>query len=324
MVGYTSVSDGTYVYRNTAYQFDADLTNLYGLETEGMAYAEHVHQLDTYGTCQVCGEKGTLASGIVLNVTGLDDDPEVGEVRTAHWYLSGDTDQVIGIDLVVEYADDYGLHQYSLSSLTAEEWAAGEGCLQLEIPAAIRCWITALISWDIDQNIETVAIRSEDSFHGHDWLHPVYIRSENNAAVTAERTCGLDPEHVETEIAEVIRHLILAPTDTDTGRSVSVASFVNPIFEEQAEEEDIPCLNDLDALRLPAMLTDIEAEAFAGLACEAVIIPDGCTTIGSRAFANCGKLIYVRIPASVTSYPNDAFQGCGNILIDYRSAAVSR
>ena len=40
------------------------------------------------------------------------------------------------------------------------------------------------------------------------------------------------------------------------------------------------------------------------------------TTIGSKAFANCRNLIYVRIPSSVTTIASDAFSGCPNVIID--------
>lgn len=67
---------------------------------------------------------------------------------------------------------------------------------------------------------------------------------------------------------------------------------------------------------LPAGLTQIEAEAFAGTAFEAVEIPDGCESIGNKAFANCQNLMYVRIPASVTSVAANAFAGSGQAIID--------
>ena len=56
-------------------------------------------------------------------------------------------------------------------------------------------------------------------------------------------------------------------------------------------------------------MTEIEAEAFSGIAAEAVIIPEGCLTIGSKAFADCPNLKYAQIPAN-TSYAEDAFDGC--------------
>ncbi|MBR2824131.1 MAG: hypothetical protein IKE24_10655 [Clostridia bacterium] len=38
------------------------------------------------------------------------------------------------------------------------------------------------------------------------------------------------------------------------------------------------------ALRLPAMLTEIEAEAFSGVAAEVVIVPEHVTSIAFNAF----------------------------------------
>ena len=67
---------------------------------------------------------------------------------------------------------------------------------------------------------------------------------------------------------------------------------------------------------LPAGLREIEAEAFAGALFEAVIIPDGCASIGSRAFADCPNLRYIRIPASVTFVADDSFEGCGPVAVD--------
>ena len=87
-------------------------------------------------------------------------------------------------------------------------------------------------------------------------------------------------------------------------------------FGNQINIAEIPCMGNLQVLQLPAGLNVIEEEAFEGLACEAVIIPDGCTAIGSRAFANCTGLVYVRIPANVTSLAADAFTGCPDVVID--------
>ena len=74
----------------------------------------------------------------------------------------------------------------------------------------------------------------------------------------------------------------------------------------------------LKALSLPSDLTVIEAEAFAGLPIEAVIIPDTCKTIGSRAFADCEDLLYVSIPSGITGLPNDILQGSNKAQFVYR------
>ena len=67
---------------------------------------------------------------------------------------------------------------------------------------------------------------------------------------------------------------------------------------------------------LPADLLYIEEEAFIGTAYEAILIPDGCTSIGSRAFADCKNLLYIRIPASVSFIAEDAFAGSEQAVID--------
>lgn len=67
-------------------------------------------------------------------------------------------------------------------------------------------------------------------------------------------------------------------------------------------------------LLLPAVLREIEAEAFAGIAADIVVVPAGCTSIGSRAFADCPNLKTVYIPSSA-SIAADAFEGCENVEI---------
>ena len=44
---------------------------------------------------------------------------------------------------------------------------------------------------------------------------------------------------------------------------------------------------------LPTGLTTIYSEAFAGINAEVVLVPDGCVSIASKAFANCPNLRYV-------------------------------
>ena len=63
-------------------------------------------------------------------------------------------------------------------------------------------------------------------------------------------------------------------------------------------------------LSLPAALKRIDAEAFAGANMQQIIIHDGMTEIGARAFANCRKLLVVSMPNSVGSIADDAFDGC--------------
>lgn len=81
----------------------------------------------------------------------------------------------------------------------------------------------------------------------------------------------------------------------------------------------IPSLDGLSVLRLPSSLKVIEERAFAQLNCQAIIILDGCNTIGEHAFEECYNLQYVRIPSSIKIYPKNAFENCPTtLLIDWQ------
>lgn len=68
-------------------------------------------------------------------------------------------------------------------------------------------------------------------------------------------------------------------------------------------------------LAFPAMLEVIEDEAFMGAAFESVTLRQGCTAIGSRAFAQCAGLNTIYVPDSVKSIADDAFEGCSGLTI---------
>jgi len=46
-----------------------------------------------------------------------------------------------------------------------------------------------------------------------------------------------------------------------------------------------------------------------------VILPDQCSIIGPRAFANCRNLMFVYIPDSVANIDLSAFQGCSKVIL---------
>lgn len=71
---------------------------------------------------------------------------------------------------------------------------------------------------------------------------------------------------------------------------------------------------------LPALLTEIGEEAFAGVTASCIEIPKNVTTIGPRAFAHCPKLSALFIPVDVETIEDDALSGCGAVTI-YGSAA---
>ena len=63
-------------------------------------------------------------------------------------------------------------------------------------------------------------------------------------------------------------------------------------------------------LVLPKALLEICEEAFCGNPSASVYLQDRVTTIGERAFADCGNLRSIRIPASVNFIAGNAFDGC--------------
>ena len=73
--------------------------------------------------------------------------------------------------------------------------------------------------------------------------------------------------------------------------------------------------SEIKVMKLPAGLKSIQQEAFRGSAAESIVLPDGCTEIGAKAFAACTGLRRVEIPASVAVIAEDAFEGCSNELV---------
>ncbi len=103
---------------------------------------------------------------------------------------------------------------------------------------------------------------------------------------------------------------------TGEGQVLRPASYQVKLFIVDMEEIcDIkPFEFRLESLYLPGSLTAIEGEAFAGTDSQAVFVPEGCTSIGERAFADCSQLYYIHIPAGVTDIADNAFEGCPDCL----------
>ena len=63
--------------------------------------------------------------------------------------------------------------------------------------------------------------------------------------------------------------------------------------------------------------TKIEAEAFAGVTAKVIVVPEGVTEIGSRAFADCPNLrqiIFLGDPENI-DIADDYLQGYGEVKI---------
>lgn len=66
---------------------------------------------------------------------------------------------------------------------------------------------------------------------------------------------------------------------------------------------------------LPRALRSIGEEAFKGTAVESVVIADGVTAIGERAFADMHTLKMICVPESVEYIADHAFEGSMNLVI---------
>lgn len=111
--------------------------------------------------------------------------------------------------------------------------------------------------------------------------------------------------------------------DVNYNTKITVYDKVGKTTEYTAEDIKVyiaTLVRSARKLNLPADIQEIEEEAFEGsIAFGEVIIPDGTGKIGSRAFADCSRLVFVSIPDSVTEISDDAFDGSSNTVILCRS-----
>jgi len=98
-----------------------------------------------------------------------------------------------------------------------------------------------------------------------------------------------------------------------TAKAVGIATLV---FTKDEVDTSIPVvIHSKVPFILPSMTETIRASAFVGLAAEEVVLPDGLSSIGSGAFANCTALKLINLPASLTDIAEDAFDGTENAAL---------
>ena len=66
---------------------------------------------------------------------------------------------------------------------------------------------------------------------------------------------------------------------------------------------------------LPDDLEGVEEKSFAGTLLQEIVVPEGCSAIGSKAFSNSPSLTAVVIPDSVTQIAADAFENSPNVVL---------
>ena len=80
-------------------------------------------------------------------------------------------------------------------------------------------------------------------------------------------------------------------------------------------------ISETGTLTIPRGITSIPEQAFYHHGATTLILPEGCGTIGSMAFAD-SAIRNVVIPGPVISIVDDAFSGCGNIMFISSDPAV--
>ena len=76
-------------------------------------------------------------------------------------------------------------------------------------------------------------------------------------------------------------------------------------------------LSGMDTLTLPQSITEVATESFAGIAAQVVVLPEECTAISPRAFADCPNLEYLIVPSgSAIEIAEDAFAGSDVTIIE--------
>ncbi len=91
------------------------------------------------------------------------------------------------------------------------------------------------------------------------------------------------------------------------------AALVCSVCGEVFEEEQTVLYSK--TLFMPAALKEIQDEAFMGSAMQQITLPEGITSIGSKAFAECADLLLVVMPDTVESIEIDAFENSDQVLL---------
>ena len=117
---------------------------------------------------------------------------------------------------------------------------------------------------------------------------------------------------------ELLPNRIISANRADKVDAISGSTITSRAILEAAQScirQSVSAEADTAFYIFPSSLISIEEEALRGVPAEIAVIPDGCQSIGSRAFAGCTSLVQVTIPSSVTTIAADAFEGCNALTI---------
>ena len=251
-----------------------------------------VNQPYSYAVCYLYatrgdgGQRTLIYKRVDKSVTSVTCPSVEGEqVRAAVRLLAADTETTI----YEESTDWIPVEGYTYEPVSAEFTFSS---LAVQPGKPLTC------SWKISGPKDPV-----DFMHAYLWL---YYNDGGSVTIADKREGSFFDSVTCSQV----------PADED-GRSGQILTFIwfgaNEGWAFGFTSPYIPMIAGKNMLVLPKGLTEIEAGAFQNGAFDIVVIPEGCTWVGERAFGYCKNLSWVIAPKGFNGYSPFAFDGCGNI-----------
>ena len=147
-------------------------------------------------------------------------------------------------------------------------------------------------------------------------LSPSLLEMEPNTKVRLN--VNLDPSDLDRSNIRWGTSNAVVATISQNGEVTAVgagAAVITAMYENKATAKCTVIVTPKDKLYLPANTKTIESEAFANISTAMIVVPDGVSSIGSKAFANNMNLRLVQLPAGNISIAKDAFSGSNYVTL---------
>ena len=180
------------------------------------------------------------------------------------------------------------------------------GACVITAKSADNSGISAICTVFVLPNVENIALNRNSERLS---LEYPFNRAQLTACLTPQVDKPVNWSSSDPSVAVVdSRGLVTAKGE---GRAVITACVQNG----PSDSCIVNVVPKMSRLALPADTASVEAEAFAGVNAEIIVLPSGCEAVGDRAFANNPSLRYAYIPDSVWRLGDDVFAGDSALTI---------